>query len=264
MYRNWASRSGCRFPSTVRELPCVLNPLGVQHPQHRVLGARVPGGGQLRRDAPHQQGRPREQRHSDPPGSMPPAAPAAPQLNCRSRSSSFLRPPPGRRIRPGAASPPYARSPAPFATVFHDAPVACATRRSPTVSGWPSPPPPAPASATAHPACGSNSSSCGPKRSTSSAFALITASCHATHRKLTLKQDASLDGGRGPFTPTGMGVWARRSVGSEARAPPPPVPPKRHTQRSALRAPAFRVGNAPATQGLLWVRASWATCHRGH
>ena len=26
MYRNWASRSGCRFPSRVRELPCRLNP----------------------------------------------------------------------------------------------------------------------------------------------------------------------------------------------------------------------------------------------
>ena len=49
------------------------------------------------------------------------------------------------------------------------------------------------------------------------------------------------------------------SPASPFRAPAHP-----HPWRAAPCAPAPRVRRSASPQGLLWVRASWATCHRGH
>src|SRR6266513_5476553 len=47
MYRNWASRSGCRVPSRVLALHCRLNPLGPQQTAHGIGTDLMALGGQL-------------------------------------------------------------------------------------------------------------------------------------------------------------------------------------------------------------------------
>ena len=60
-------------------------------------------------------------------------------LNPGSLSSSFFRPAPARRARPGIGSAPSASSPAPAVTVARDTPAAAATTATAAASPHPSP-----------------------------------------------------------------------------------------------------------------------------
>ena len=216
MYRNWASRSGCRLPSTAREFPWVLNPCSCSIRSTAFLAhgcrAAVSSAAMPRTDSVvhviSDPGSPRVDASS---------RSRSAGINRGSRSSSFLRPPPGRRTRPGPASSPDASSAAPSATVCHDAPAACAT----------APTPPSPAARATAPSTsrrdrssslGSSSSSSGPIRPTKSVSAPISTSCHATRRKLRLKKDVSLANTKSPSgdTATSMdpGSWAPAGAAS--------------------------------------------------
>jgi hypothetical protein len=183
MYRNWASRSGCRLPSVTLALDWAENPCS-RSSRQAVCGL-----------------------HACPAAVSSPARftallvvhisgdPGSPRLESSTRASSagtspgsvsasFLRPAPRRRTRPSGATRPDSSSAAPFATVCHDAPVILAT----------APIPPSPAARATAPSVsrrafssssGSSSSSSGPIRFKSSASAPIQQSWHATHRKLT-------------------------------------------------------------------------------
>ena len=68
MYRNWASRSGCRLPSVTLALAWVENPCPRKLPPRGLRAARVPGRGQLIRQVLHALGRPQKRRLRIPPG----------------------------------------------------------------------------------------------------------------------------------------------------------------------------------------------------
>ena len=182
MYRNWASRSGCRLPSVTLALAWVENPCSRSSRQavcglHACPCARssparcaallvVHSSGDS--GSPRLESSTRASSAGNRPGSV---------------SASFLRPAPGRRTRPSGATCPDSSSAAPFATVCHDAPVILAT----------APIPPSPAARATAPSVsrrafssssGSNSPSPGPIAFNSSAFA-IPESWHATRRKLS-------------------------------------------------------------------------------
>ena len=150
MYRNWASRSGCRLPSATRALAWVENPSSCRRrrPSAGCTGARPQSlAGQLL----HALGRPQQRRSGSPrlesatstrgpPGTRPGSVPG--QLLCGPRPAGGSAP----AARPG----PNSSSAAPSATVCHDAPVTLATRADPPSS--PGQPPPASAAAPSHPA----------------------------------------------------------------------------------------------------------------
>src|SRR6266700_3250275 len=224
MYRNWASRSGCRLPSVTFALACVLNPCSCSSRQavcglHR-CPCRVSSSDSffvlLVVHDSGDSGSPREESstRASSAGTSPGSAWA-----------SFLRPAPGRRTRPPEANAPEASSAAPSATVCHDAPVTFATAVTP----------PSPAARATAPSVsrrafssssGSSSSSSAPTSFTSSAFALIPASWHATRRKLRLFRSAH-PGARmlpeGPFLPVICGAPGRegRRGGRGERGPGP-------------------------------------------
>ena len=176
-----------RVPPPLGDLRVGLRgePLLVQQPPRGLRAAPVP----LPRSA-HRPGASRSWSSTpaatpDPPGWSPPPAPAAPApapdqsrpASCGPRPAGGPAPPappaptpaPPPRPRPSATTP---RSPSP-------------PRRSRRPRP-PAPPPPAPAAATFSSSTGSSSSSSGPISPSSSAFAPIPASWHATRRKLRL------------------------------------------------------------------------------
>ena len=174
MYRNWASRSGCRLPSATRALAWVENPSSCSSRQavcglHRCPAAVSSPASFFTLLVVHSSGdsgspRLESATSASSAGTRPGSVPA-----------SFLRPAPGRRIRPGGATRPDSSSAAPSATVCHDAPVTLAT----------APIPPSPAASATAPSVsrrafssssGSSSSSCGPMTFTSSALAPIARS----------------------------------------------------------------------------------------
>src|SRR5579864_5626612 len=184
MYRNWASRSGCRRPSVTLALAWVENPCSCSSRQavcglHRCPCAVSSSDSffvLLVVQASGDSGSPREE--SSTRASSAGTSPG-------SVSASFLRPAPARRTRPSGATRPESSSAAPFATVCHDAPVILAT----------APVPPSPAARATAPSVsrrafssssGSSSSSCGPIRLRNSASTPMPASWHATRRKLSL------------------------------------------------------------------------------
>ena len=129
MYRNWASRSGCRAPSAVLALPCRLKPSSfssfatVSGPAR--CPCRVSPAARFRSDrVVHRNG-----------DSGSPREPGSTSASSAGRSpgsalASCLRPPPGRRARPGG-SPPASSSAAPAATICRATPAARATASIP-------------------------------------------------------------------------------------------------------------------------------------
>ena len=184
IYRNRASRSGCRRPSMTLASAWAENPCSCRS-RHAVCGLhRCPAAVSssdrritlLAVHASGDSGSPRAQSSTSASsaGTSPGPAPA-----------SFLRPPPGRRMRPSAATCPDPGSAAPSATVCHDAPVIFATAVTP----------PSPAARATAPSAsrrafssstGSSNSSSGPISFTRSAFAPIAGSWHPTRQKLGL------------------------------------------------------------------------------
>ena len=182
MYRNWASRSGCRLPSFALALACAENPCSRSsrqavcglHACPRAVSSRARCAALL---VVHAAAIP------DPPG--PESCTSASSAGTRpgSVSASFSRPAPGRGTRPGAATCPDSSSAAPSATVCQDAPVSLAT----------APIPPSPAARATAPSVsrrafssssGSSRCSSGPISFKNSASAPIPGSWHATRRKL--------------------------------------------------------------------------------
>ena len=191
IYRNRASRSGCRRPSMTLASAWAENPCSCRS-RHAVCGLhRCPAAVSssdrritlLAVHASGDSGSPRAQSSTSASsaGTSPGPAPA-----------SFLRPPPGRRMRPSAATCPDPGSAAPSATVCHDAPVIFATAVTP----------PSPAARATAPSAsrrafssstGSSNSSSGPISFTRSAFAPIAGSWHPTRQKLGLFRNVYLD-----------------------------------------------------------------------
>src|SRR6266568_3902564 len=133
MYRNWASRSGCCFPSIVLTLPCRLNPSSrsrsptVSAPILRPC--RVSSPARLRVDLTvHRSG------DSGSPRSSGSTSASSAGTSPGSLSRARLAPPPGRRARPSGSAP-EASSAAPSETVASRTPAAPATSRIPP---WPS------------------------------------------------------------------------------------------------------------------------------
>ena len=183
MYRNWASRSGCRLPSPTRALAWVENPTRAAAATPSA-DSPVPLPRSAHRTASSRSWSSTAAATADPPEQTPPPGPAAPRQP-RIGPASFLRPPPARRIRPAGANCPDSSSATPSATVCHDAPVLLGHRRDPAVPGRPRHRPQRqPPRLLIQP--GSSSSSCGPISFTSSAFAPIPVSWHPTRRKLRL------------------------------------------------------------------------------
>ena len=129
MYRNCASRSGCRWPSMVLALPCRLNPSA--RSRSPTVSAptrwpwRVSSAARLRVDfvvhrsgdigSPRSSGSTRASSAGPSPGSI---------------SAARLRPPPGRRTRPSGSAP-ESSSLTPRDTVASRTPAARATSRIP-------------------------------------------------------------------------------------------------------------------------------------
>jgi hypothetical protein len=183
MYRNWASRSGCRLPSLTLALAWVENPCSCSSRQavcglHRCPCAAsasdrclallvVQASGEA--GSPRAESCTRASSAGTSPGSV---------------TASLGRPAPGRRTRPCGATRPDSSSATPLATVCQDAPVSLATAVTP----------PSPAARATAPSVsrrafssssGSSNSSCGPISLNSSAFTPMPPSWHATRRKLT-------------------------------------------------------------------------------
>ena len=133
MYRNWPSRSGCCFPSIVAALPCVLYPSWRSSRATASFRHRCP----CRASSPARFTSDFVVHFSGEPGSpmvLSSSSSSSAAVNPGSLSSSFLRPPPGRRARPGASAPSPSSSSAcdtPAATVSSDTPAARATAAIP-------------------------------------------------------------------------------------------------------------------------------------
>ena len=129
MYRNWASRSGCRAPSAVLALPCSEKPSSVSS-LATVSGparwpCRVSSAARFRVDSVvHRSG------DSGSPREAGSTSASSAGRSPGSVSASFLRPPPGRRAR-ASGSPPASSSAAPAATICRLTPAARATASTP-------------------------------------------------------------------------------------------------------------------------------------